>query len=166
MPRNGGTWLRLLQSRLGRPSAGVDLPAALEHPDLVIRVLAAGVVWGRTGGRQPTLVMPHIEAAIRSRQHWGLVFGCQLLAAMGPAAGHVVPLVWEHLRHSEWGVRLNAASAICGCCRDRRVLGETAALIEAEPRTSDDLANAAFRCVAESLRRAAEDESRAAPDRG
>src|SRR5438105_2778687 len=86
MPRNGGNWLQLLRSRLGVGEVGIDLPTALEYPDPVIRVLAAGVVWGRTGGRQPALVMPHIEAAIRSREHWGLVFGCQLLAAMGPAA--------------------------------------------------------------------------------
>jgi hypothetical protein len=66
MPRNGGNWLKLLRSRLGVEEISIDLSAALEHPDLVIRVLAAGVVWGRTGGQQPELSLPYIEAAIRS----------------------------------------------------------------------------------------------------
>jgi hypothetical protein len=156
MGRNGGNWLQLLRTRLGVGEVGIDLLALVEHPDSVIRVLAAGVVWGRTGGRQPALVLPHIEVAIRSGDLSGLVFGCQLLSEMGPSAGDIVPLVWALLRHSDWGVRLNAACAICKCCRDRRVLDETAALIEAEISTGGGLANAAFRSVAERLRRAAE----------
>src|SRR6476646_5643386 len=93
MPRNGGTWLRELQSRLGQPSAGVDLPAALEHPDPAVRVLAAGVVWGRTGGRQPELVLPFATAGILSGERRAVVVGCALLAELGRAAGDVVPLV-------------------------------------------------------------------------
>src|SRR5262245_65760541 len=108
MPRNGGNWLQLLRSHLGVGEVGIDLAAALEHPDSVIRVLAAGVVWGRTGGRQPELTLQHIAAAIRSGERWGKVFGCQLLAAIGPSAGDIVPLVWDLLADAESGVRFNA----------------------------------------------------------
>lgn len=165
MPRNGGNWLKVLRSHLGVGEVGIDLPTALEHPDQVVRVLAAGVVWERTGGRQPGLVLPYIEAAIRSGERWGLVFGCQLLAAMGPTAGDIIPLVWEHLRHPEWGVRTNAAFAILKCCRDRQLLAEAAALSEPEPETGDGLADTSIRYVTDKLRRAAEAEPAAARTR-
>jgi hypothetical protein len=132
MPHKGGTWLRELQARLGRPSASVDLPAALEHPDPVIRLLAAGVVWGRTGGRQPELVMPHIVAAIQSGTRLEVVFGCQLLAELGLAAGDIVPLVWHLLTSPESAVRFAAAFAVLECCTEKRVLIEARQFLEGD----------------------------------
>jgi hypothetical protein len=142
-----------LQTHLGQPSAGVDLPAALEHPDPAVRVLAAGVVWGRTGGRQPELVLPYVATGIRSGTRWGVVYGCQLLSEVGRAAGDIVPLVWHLLSSTESAVRFNAAFALLKCCPNKRVLTETRQLLEGD---EDYVA----RYVAAQLQAAIEAESR------
>jgi hypothetical protein len=157
MARNGGNWLKLLRSHLGIGEVSIDLPAALEHPDPVIRVLAAGVVWGRTGGRQPELVLPHIATAIRSGERWGKVFGCQLLAQLGRSAGDIVPLVWDLLADTESGVRFNAAFALLKCCPDKRVLAQARQFLDGD-------ADYATQYVAAKLQAAIEAEPGAPPN--
>jgi HEAT repeat protein len=126
--------------------------ALLGDPICVIRVRAAAVLWALT--RDQAAVRPVVDAAICSGDRDGVVYGCQLLMEFGPAAGDVVPLVWGYLRHPDAGVRVNAAYALFKCCRDKQVLAEAAAILEAslaDARAPDPL----LRYVAYKLRQAA-----------
>jgi hypothetical protein len=152
VPQTGRNWKQLLRSHLKGKQAGVGFPALLGHPDPAIRVLAAGVIWARTGSRQPELALPVIAEAIRSGERWGKVFGCQLLAEMGRAAGDIVPLVWGLLSDTESGVRLNAAFALLKCCPDKEVLADAR-------RFLDDDDSPAARYVARKLQEAAGTDS-------
>ena len=104
-------------------SDGIDLPSLLGHPDLTVRVLVAGIIWTRTGGRQSAEALPVIAEAIRAGGP-SRILGCQLLAEMGPTAGDIVPLVRGLLHEPEPGVRLAAAFALLKCCPDKPVLAE------------------------------------------
>jgi hypothetical protein len=156
MPRNGGIYLRDLQARLGRVSAGVDLPTALEHPDPATRVLAAGVVWERTGGRQPELALPVIAAALRSGEHQAVASGCRLLGDLGAAGTDLVPLAWPYLDHDDKYLRMHAAYALSKCCTDRLALAEVLSRLVTD--TGDGLLDAVTAMTAERIRKAIEAE--------
>jgi hypothetical protein len=162
MPRKGGIYLRDLLARIGRVSAGVDLPTALEHPDPATRVLAAGVAWERTGGRQPELALPIIATALQSGEHWAVVQGCRLLGDLGPAGEDLVPLVWPYLDHDDKYLRMHAASALSECCTDRRVLAEVRSRLVTH--TGDQVIDAITAMTVEMIRKAIEAEPVAAPE--
>jgi hypothetical protein len=127
----------------------------LDDPVCLVRVRAAAVLWAQTGDQ--VAVRPVVDAAIRSGDRNGIVYGCQLLMEFGPAAGDVVPLLWDYIRHPDVGVRGNAAYAVFKCCRDKRVLAEAAALLEASFAGSPE-PDAMLRYAAHKLRKASEAE--------
>src|SRR5438132_468089 len=128
MPRNGGKWIVWLRSH--RQPVPADLSALFDDPVPLVRVYAAGAWWGRTG--EAKRVRDVVEKAIRTSDRDAIVFGFQVLAELGPAAGDIVPLVWEYLEHEDAAVRLNAASTISSCCTDKRVLAEARARLVAD----------------------------------
>src|SRR5262249_53777770 len=117
--RGRGKWIVWLRSH--RQPLPADLSDLFNDPVPLVRVNAAGAWWGRTGEAKRAR---DLEEAIRTGDRDAAVFGCQLLAEMGPAAGDVVPLLWPYLGHDDRYVRTNAASALSRCCTDRRVLAE------------------------------------------
>jgi hypothetical protein len=144
MPRKGGQWIVWL--RANRQPLPADISALFDDPSPLVRVNAAGAWWGRTGEAKRAADV--VGAAIRTGDRDAIIFGCQVLAAMGPAAGNIVSLVWEYLVHNDGAIRLNAASAIAQCCTDKRVLVEVRARLV--PDTGDGLYDA---CIRLSLRR-------------
>jgi hypothetical protein len=155
-------WLDALRSfRRGRPLPP-DLSTLVDDPAPVVRLCAAGVRWAE-GGEVPLARWAAAEA-IRSGERDAVIYGCHLLMELGPAAGDIAPLVWEHLRHPDATVRGNAAYAVFKCCRDRRVLAEAAELVAGT--TGDRLGDALVGYAAHKLRQAADAEPGAAADRG
>jgi HEAT repeat protein len=124
----------------------------LSDPIGLVRVRAAFVLWVHL--QDLPLIQPVVEEAIRSGDRDAVVDGCQLLTEFGPAAGDVVPLVWEYLRHPDGMVRLNAASALLKCCRDKQVLAEAATILETDGWDIPDGGLVGY--AASKLRRAAE----------
>lgn len=124
-------WLKSLKARLGPEKAGLELTTFLDHPDPVVRVLAAGIAWGRKADtRQLEEVLPIITEAMQTRDPLAFMSGCRVLATIGPDAGDVVPLVWGSLRDPDRNVRLNAAIALIKCCTDGSTLAKAAALLD------------------------------------
>jgi HEAT repeat protein len=130
----------------------------LADPICLVRVRAAAVLWEQA--RDLDALLPVVVAAVCSGDQDGVLFGCQLLMAFGPAAGDIVPLVWSYLRHPDGMVRANAAYALFKCCSDRRVLAEAAEQLEAG--SADGLADAFIKFAAHQLRKAAKVEQGAA----
>jgi hypothetical protein len=158
MPRKGGKWIVWLQSH--RQPLPADLSELFDDPVPLVRVSAAGAWWGRTG--EAKQVRDVVEAAIRTGDRDAVVFGCQVLGEMGPAAGDVVALVWDYLEHENAAIRLNAASALLRCCNEKRVLAQARARLAAD--TGDRLFDAAIAFVAHKMDKVLQPEPLAPAD--
>jgi hypothetical protein len=101
-------------------------------------------------------------AELASGEPNAVIFGCHLLGDLGPAAGDIVPLVWEYLRHPDELVRGNAGFALFKCCVDKRALAEAAEILEPTPTPGDGLGITTCRYAAHKLRQAAQAEPAAA----
>jgi hypothetical protein len=139
------------------------LSTLADHPEAIVRLYVAGIRWTEDGD-VPAARAAAVEA-IRSGEAHPVCMGCQLLMQLGPAAGDVVPLIWDYLRHPDGMVRGNAGYVLLKCCPDTRVLADAAAVLETDPG-GDDLAGALIRYAAHKLRKAAEAETSAAADGG
>ncbi len=159
MPRNGGKWIVWLRSN--RQPLPTDLSDLFADSVPLVRVNAAGAWWGRTG--EAKRVRDVLEAAIRTGDRDAVVFGCQVLAEMGPAAGDVVPLLWSYLGHDDKYVRMNAASAISCCCLDKRVLAKARSSLITD--TGDQLIDAITAMIAKRMQKVIEAEGGSATDR-
>jgi hypothetical protein len=157
MPRNGGKWIVWLRSH--RQPLPADLSALFNDPVPLVRVNAAGAWWGRTG--EAKRARDVVGEAIRTGDRDAVIFGCQLLAEMGPTAGDVVALLWPYLGHDDRYVRLNAAGALCDCCTDRRVLIEARSRLITD--TGDRLVDACMRYIAARMQKRIEGDTAAAP---
>jgi hypothetical protein len=103
-----------------------------------------------------------VEAAIRTGDRDAVVFGCQVLAEMGPAAGDVARLVWDYLEHENAAIRANTALALLRCCTDKRVLAQARARRAAD--TGDRLFDAAITLVAHRMDKVLHPEPGASAD--
>jgi hypothetical protein len=153
--------LRVLRSSLRGAALPADIATLADHPDEMIRLYVVGIRWTEDGD-VPATRAAALEA-LRSSEAYAVSMGCQLLMQLGPAAGDVVPLVWDHLRHPKGFVRGNAGNVLLQCCPDTRILAEAAGVLEAEPG-GEGLEGAIVRYVAHRLRKAVMAEQGAAPD--
>jgi hypothetical protein len=154
-------WLDSLRVYRRDEAIPADLSALADDPSPVVRLCVVGVRLAETG--DVALARLAAAEAIRSGERDAVICGCRLLADLGPAAGDIVPLVWQYLRHPDDMVGGNAGFALLKCCMERRVLAEAAGLLE--PGPGEGLGIATRRYVAHKLRQAAEAETGAAADR-
>jgi hypothetical protein len=160
MAKSRQKWLDALRSFHRGKALPTDLATLVDDPRPIIRLCAAGLRWAEGG--EPAFARAAAAESIQSGQRDAVIYACHLLMELGPAAGDIVPLLWEYLQHPDAIIRGNAAYAVFKCCRDTRVLAEAAELVEG--KTGDSLGDALVGYAAEKLRKAAGAEPSAASD--